>query len=458
MKTLNLEQTIGNTKFNRFHFWLIFWGFVIILFDGYDIVIYGTVVPVLIEEWGLTSVEAGAMGSYGLFGMLFGAILLGMLADRFGKKNVMVLSIILFSGFTVLCGFAGSPTEFSIYRFLAGLGLGGIMPNVIAICTEYAPSRLRSVVVSIVLIAYSVGGMLAPIFGITLMPNFGWELLFWFGGIPLLLLPIIFKYVPESSAFLLQKGREQDVKNILARVDDKLDLSENVELTTNDAPQSKVPVIGLFKNKRALSTILFWITYFCSLLMVYGLNTWLPNLMIEAGYGLNSSLAFLMILQGGSIIGTIAVARLSLKYDLRVMLAILYAIGAFAIGLLGFGGNVLYIYLLVGIAGASSIGAQHLIQAYVSQYYPPSIRSTALGIASGIGRVGGMVGPTLGGILLASNLPMQFNFIAFAIPGIIAAIALGSVPGKRAYGKNDADENYDAQAEAMAYAEVKENV
>lgn len=192
--------------------------------------------------------------------------------------------------------------------------------------------------------------------------------------------------------------------------------------------------------------------------MVYGLNTWLPNLMIEAGYGLNSSLAFLMILQGGSIIGTIAVARLSLKYDLRVMLAILYAIGAFAIGLLGFGGNVMYIYLLVGIAGASSIGAQHLIQAYVSQYYPPSIRSTALGIASGIGRVGGMVGPTLGGILLASNLPMQFNFIAFAIPGIIAAIALGSVPGKRAYGKNDADENYETQAEAMAYAEVKENV
>lgn len=458
MKTLNLEQTIGNTKFNRFHFWLIFWGFVIILFDGYDIVIYGTVVPVLIEEWGLTSVEAGAMGSYGLFGMLFGAVLLGMLADRFGKKNVMILSIILFSGFTVLCGFAGSPTEFSIYRFLAGLGLGGIMPNVIAICTEYAPSRLRSVVVSIVLIAYSVGGMLAPIFGITLMPNFGWELLFWIGGIPLLLLPIIFKYVPESSAFLLQKGREQEVKNILARVDDKLDLSENVELTTNDAPQSKVPVIGLFRNKRALSTILFWVTYFCSLLMVYGLNTWLPNLMIEAGYGLNSSLAFLMILQGGSIIGTIVVARLSLKYDLRVMLAILYAIGAFAIGLLGFGGNVMYIYLLVGIAGASSIGAQHLIQAYVSQYYPPSIRSTALGIASGIGRVGGMVGPTLGGILLASNLPMQFNFIAFAIPGIIAAIALGSVPGKRAYGKNDADENYETQAEAMAYAEVKENV
>lgn len=456
MKRLNLEQTIGNTKFNRFHFWLIFWGFVIILFDGYDIVIYGTVVPVLIEEWGLTSVEAGAMGSAGLFGMLFGAVLLGMLADRFGKKNVMMLSIVLFSVFTFLCGFSATPTQFSVFRFLAGLGLGGIMPNVIAICTEYAPARLRSVVVSVVLVAYSIGGMLAPIFGITLMPNFGWEMLFWIAGVPILLLPFIIKYMPESSAYLLQKGKKEEVVTILSKVDDKLDLSDDIEFTTNDQVQEKVPFVGLFKNKRALATILFWVTYFMSLLMVYGLNTWLPNLMIEAGYGLNSSLAFLMILQGGSIVGTILVARLSLKYDLRIMLAILYAIGAVAIALLGFGGSTWYIYLLVGIAGASSIGAQHLIQAYVSQYYPPSIRSTALGIASGVGRLGGMLGPTLGGVLLATNLPIHFNFLAFAIPGIIAAVALGSVSGKRAYGKNDAEANMNNQdVEDLPLQEVR---
>src|SRR5699024_3286892 len=203
-------------------------------------------------------------------------------------------------------------------------------------------------------------------------------------------IPVIYKKVPESSAYLLQKGKKDEVVEILSKIDDKMDLSGDIEFTTNDQVQSKMPIVGLFKNKRAASTLLFWVTYFMSLLMVYGLNTWLPNLMIEAGFALDSSLAFLMILQVGSIIGTIVVARLSLKYDLRFMLSILYAICAVAIALLGFGGYLFYIYLLVGIAGASSIGAQHLIQAYVSQYYPPIIRSTALGIASGIGRFGGM--------------------------------------------------------------------
>src|SRR5699024_1454994 len=157
------------------------------------------------------------------------------------------------------------------------------------------------VVVSIVLVAYSVGGMLAPVFGLTLMPNFGWEMLFWLGGIPLLLIPLIYKKVPESSAFLLQKGRKKEVVEILSKVDDQADFSSEIEITTNDQVQSKMPIVGLFKNKRAASTLLFWVTYFMSLLMVYGLNTWLPNLMIEAGFALDSSLAFLMILQGGSI-------------------------------------------------------------------------------------------------------------------------------------------------------------
>ena len=384
MKKVDIEQFYGGSKFNRFHFWLIFWGFIIILFDGYDIVIYGTVVPVLIEEWGLSSVEAGTMGSAGLFGMLFGAILLSMMADRIGKKKGMILSIILFSSFTFLCGFADDPTMFSTYRFIAGLGLGGIMPNVIALCTEYAPSRFRSFVVSIVLIAYSIGGMLAPILGLTIMPHFGWESLFWVAGLPLILLPVIYKVVPESSAFLLQKGKSDAVMRIIAKVDPKAKTDQTFELTIKDDVKTKVPLIGLFQQKRARSTILFWVTYFMSLLMVYGLNTWLPNLMIEAGYGLSSSLAFLMILQGGSIIGTIAVARLSLNYDLKKMLAILYAVGAIGITLLGFGGSTFYIYILVGIAGASSIGAQHLIQAYVSQYYPPNIRSTALGLHPGL--------------------------------------------------------------------------
>ncbi len=207
-----------------------------------------------------------------------------------------------------------------------------------------------------------------------------------------------------------------------------------------EAPATKVPIVGLFKENRALSTVMFWLAFFSCLLMVYGLNTWLPKLMIEAGYGLNSSLGFLIALQGGAIIGTLIIARLCDKYGSKRMLVPMYASGAIALTLLGLGGNTFVIYLLVAIAGAATIGSQNIVQAYVSQYYPPYIRSTALGTASGIGRIGGMLGPLLGGFLLSISLPIHINFIAFAIPGLIAAIALGFVPVRHAYFSKSANE------------------
>lgn len=430
---INVAEIISNSKFNRFHFTLIAWCFVVILFDGYDLVVYGTVVSHLMEDWGIDSVRAGLVSSYGLFGMMFGAIFLGILADSLGRKNVTAIALIIFSLFTFLCGFAKDPTTFSIFRFIAGAGLGGIMPNVIALLTDYSPKKIRSMVVSIVLCGYSVGGMLAPILGIVMMPRLGWESIFYFAGLPLLLLPIIYKQLPESAVYLVKKNRKEEMFKILKKVDPTFIYSNNDEILHIPTQESKVPVVDLFKDKRALSTIMFWVAFFTCLLMVYGLNTWLPKLMIEAGYGLNSSLGFLVTLQGGAIVGTIIIARLCDKFGSKKMLVPMYASGAIALILLGLGGNTFYIYILVAIAGAATIGAQNIVQAYVSQYYPPFIRSTALGMASGIGRMGGMMGPVLGGILLNAALPIEFNFLAFAIPGVIATIALSLIPEKRSF-------------------------
>ncbi|MBB6445275.1 MFS transporter [Bacillus benzoevorans] len=427
MVKINPTAIITNSKFNKFHLSLLLWSLIIIIFDGYDIVIYGTVVPVLIEEWNLGPVEAGALGSYGLFGMMFGAILLGILADAIGRKKVIILSLFLFSLFTFLCGFADNPTIFSTYRFLAGLGLGGIMPNVIALLTDYAPVKIRSMIVSIVLCGYSIGGMLAPLLGIFAMPKYGWQSIFWFAGLPLLLLPLLHKMLPESANHLIKKEKKGQLLELLSKVNPDLIFDQQVEIEEVKQETPKVPVIGLFKESRALSTVMFWAAFFSCLLMIYGLNTWLPKLMMNAGYGLNSSLIFLITLQGGAIIGSLVIGRLCDKYGFKKMLIPLYTLGAVSLTLLGFGGNIVFIYVLVALAGASTIGAQNLIQAYVSQYYPPHTRSTALGMASGIGRMGGMMGPLLGGILLARALPIQLNFIAFAIPGIIAAIALSLV-------------------------------
>lgn len=440
MAKINTTEVISNSKFNRFHLGLLAWCFIIILFDGYDLVVYGTVVPLLTEEWNLTSVEAGAMGSYGLFGMLFGAIFFGTLADRIGRKNVIAITLILFSLFTLLCGFSDTPTMFSTFRFLAGLGLGGIMPNVIALLTDYAPKTMRSMVVSIVLCGYSFGGMLAPILGILVMPTLGWESIFWFAGIPLLFLPFMMKRLPEASTHLIRVNKKEELIRVLSKVSPESEFDIKDELVEVKKTEANMPIVGLFKDSRTLSTLMFWIAFFMCLLMVYGLNTWLPKLMIEAGYALNSSLGFLIVLQGGAIVGTLIIAKLCDRYGSKKMLVPMYALGAVSLTLLGMGGSSFVIYTLVAIAGACTIGAQNLVQAYVSQYYPPNIRSTALGVASGIGRIGGMLGPILGGFLLSISLPIQLNFIAFAIPGLIAAVALSFVPVKMAYYKHDHSE------------------
>ena len=189
MASINTTEIIATSKFNRFHLGLLLWKFAHYCIRWIRPRRIWDCCTGLIEQWNLTSVEAGAMGSYGLFGMMFGAIFFGTLADRIGRKNVIAITVILFSLFTVLCGFAETPTMFSTYRFLAGLGLGGIMPNVIALLTDYAPKSMRNMLVSIVLCGYSVGGILAPVLGIYLMPAFGWESIFWIAGLPLLVLP-----------------------------------------------------------------------------------------------------------------------------------------------------------------------------------------------------------------------------------------------------------------------------
>ena len=231
---------------------------------------------------------------------------------------------------------------------------------------------------------------------------------------------------------MIRTGKKEKLRAILSKVNPGLTFNKHDEFVELKGPETKVPVVGLFKEKRGLGTVMFWLAFFSCLLMVYGLNTWLPKLMIQAGYALNSSLGFLIVLQGGAIIGTLLISQLSDKHGSKKILIPTYLSGAVALTLLGFGGNTIVISLLVAIAGAATIGAQNIVNAYLSQYYPAHIRSTALGVASGVGRIGGMLGPIFGGFLLSMSLPLHINFIAFAIFGIISAIAISLVPENQA--------------------------
>ncbi|MNF61741.1 4-hydroxybenzoate transporter PcaK [compost metagenome] len=424
MKKIDVHDIIDNAPFTRFHWMVMCLCALLLIFDGYDLFIYGVVLPVLMKEWGLSPLEAGALGSYALFGMMFGALGFGTLADKIGRKKGIAICFVLFSGSTVLNGFASGPTEFGILRFVAGLGCGGLMPNAVALMNEYAPKRLRSTLVAIMFSGYAVGGMLSAGVGMYMLPRFGWEAMFFAAAVPLLLLPLIMFYLPESIGFLVRQGRSEQARALLKRVDPSRELHAADGMEMADVKGKAASVLELFRDGRAVRTLSIWTAFFCCLLMVYALSSWLPKLMANAGYSLGSSLSFLIALNLGSVFGAIGGGMLGDRMNLPRVLVVFFVVASVSISLLGFKSPTPVLYLLIAVAGATTIGTQILLYACAAQFYGLSIRSTGLGWASGIGRNGAIVGPLLGGALLGINLPLQLNFMAFAIPGAIAAIAM----------------------------------
>ncbi len=430
MRNIDVNEVIDHARFGGFHWRVLFWCTLIIIFDGYDLVIYGVVLPLLMEQWQLSPYVAGLLGSSALFGMMLGAMGFGMLSDRLGRKKTTLLCVTLFSLTTFINGFASTPWQFGVLRFIAGLGIGGVMPNVVSLMSEYSPRRIRSTLVALMFSGYAVGGMMSAGLGIWIVPNYGWEVMFFLAVVPLLMLPLMVRFLPESVAFLMAQKREGEARSILQRLAPGRGIGELDRLQAPAAAEARAPVLELFRSGRALSTLMFWLAFFCCLLMVYALGSWLPKLMSMAGYALSSSLMFLMVLNIGAIIGAVGGGWLADRFSLRSVLVSFFVLGSVSLVLLGHERPMWFLYTLMGVAGATTIGSQILLYAYVAQYYPAGIRSTGLGWASGIGRNGAIVGPLLGGLLLTLALPHHMNFLALAVPGAIATLAVAMV-GRR---------------------------
>ena len=427
-KVVNVNHIIDHAKFRPFHFNVLVWCLLIILFDGYDLAINGVVLPLLMVEWGLTAMQAGMLASTALAGMMFGAMIFGSLADKIGRKKVIMICIVLFSGLTFAGGFASNPTEFAILRFLAGLGIGGVMPNLVALTSEYAPIRMRSTLVTGMFSGYAVGGVMAALLGSWFTPDFGWQIMFFIAGIPLFLLPVIWKFLPESLTFIVQQNRQAEAREIVRRLEPTITVKETTtfELDKVDVPES-ASVMSLFRRGRAMNTILFWIAFFTCLLTMYALSSWLPKLMMAAGYSMDNSLMFMMVMNIGAVIGIIGGGILADRFHLKPVLMCLGVMGAVVMSLMGFQSNEFLLYILVFLAGAASIGSQMLLYSYVAQFYPLAVRSTGIGWSSAIGRMGAIIGPILIGGLLGMNLPAHFNFMAVGLPVLITAIAVSLI-------------------------------
>ena len=430
MKQINVAQVIEGSKFNSFHLSVLLWCIFLILFDGYDLVVYGAVIPTLSQEWGTAPSVLGLIGSLTLVGGLIGSLVCGIVADKVGRKKVIITCVAFFGSFTLLTGLAKGPVDFAIYRFLAGLGLGGIPPLLVVLTSEYSPKPIKNMMVGIMFSGYSIGGILVSLFGMKVIPELGWEWMFFIGAIPLVAIPFLIKSLPESLYYYVEKGEHEKAKEIVARLDPSY-IPHDTDRFIMNLSTTGVPVVKLFENQRGRSTIMFWIACFMGLLMVYGLGTWLPQLMIEAGYPLNSSLLFLCCLNIGAIIGSVCGGWLADRIGSKRVLISYFSIGAVCLVLLGFKPGSLFLYVLVAIAGAATIGSQNLNNAYISMFYPTQIKSTGLGWALGIGRFGAIVGPTIGGLLVEWKLPIYINFLSFAVPAFIAAIAISFVQNKQ---------------------------
>lgn len=414
--------------------------FVAIVFDGYDLIIYGTIVPALLEyePWGLTPVETGAYGSYALAGMFFGALVVGYLTDKVGRRQVMLWCITMFSVLMVATAAAPTPELFGLFRFLAGLGLGGVIPTAIAVTVEFSKPHRKNLNNALMFSGYAVGGVLASVTAMLLLDIIGFRGLLAIGGLPLVtVVPLLYFMLPESPAFLRAKGRHTEAQQI----------SEDFGLETPTISEPTVPHTSgnevapkrsnqlkvILSGKWAIATLLFCMAGIAGQTLVYGLNTWMPTLLVMADYSMTSSLAFLLVTNVGAIIGAVVSSRLADAFGPRRITAISFLSSGAALILMGTGVLPLWaMYLLVAIVGFGSIGAQILVNGFVATYYADATRATALGVTLGIGRIGAVLAISGGGVLVAANLTTFTNFAVWSVAALGGILAVLLVPAPKA--------------------------
>jgi len=440
MRQIDVHKLADEARFNRFHGLVLFWCALIIIFDGYDLAVVGIALPSIMKDLAVDPTRAGFMISSALFGMVFGAISLGTIADRIGRRKTMAICVVMFSVFTAAAGLARDPVTFGIARFLAGIGIGGVMPNVVAHMTEYSPRKIRATLVTLMFSGYAVGGVVAAILGKGLIETYGWQSVFFAAGLPVILIPLILRSLPESMPFLLAKGRHDELKTIAAKLESNYQpaATDRFTVPAEDKADS-APIRHLFMEGRGFSTVMFWIAFFMCLFMVYALSSWLTKLMAGAGYSLGSALTFVLVLNIGAVVGAVGGGWLADRFHIKVVLAAMYGMAAISITLLGFPMSTPALFAVVGLAGASTIGTQIVANAYTGQFYPMAIRSTGLGWALGIGRTGAILAPIVIGILVSLKLPLQQNFMAIAVPAVIGMIAVLLIDHRRSASAHHVD-------------------
>jgi MFS transporter, AAHS family, benzoate transport protein len=397
--------------------------------EGYDVGVLGAILPALITDasWKLTPIELGALGSYTLLGMLAGGLLSGTLSDLYGRKPLFLGCLTLFAACMVVTAWAPTPVWFGASRFIAGLGLGGIIPVAAALTIEYSPARKKSLNYGIMYSGYSVGILAAALVGRSLLPDYGWRPVVLLGALPVIFVPLMMWLLPESLESLAVRGRTDAARKLAARLDMAVPAAGAVKAETIGWRA----VLGeIFSARNAFATVCFWVALFMGLLLVYGIAQWLPQIMRKSGYNLGDSLLFLAVFSFTSAIGGIVLGLWADRFGVRLTVTLAYLLGAVGIAALAFKGSIWLNYTMVAIAGFGTVSASLILTGYLADYLAPFVRSAGTGWALSFARIGALTGPLVGGYIASLNNGPQWNFYAFAVVAAIAALATALIPPK----------------------------
>lgn len=403
-----------------------------LVMDGYDLQAMGYAAPSILKEWNLAHASLGPVFSAGVFGMLVGSLLLSSLGDRFGRKPVILLATLSFAVCMLGTCSATTTTELMLWRFASGLGPGCILPNAMALASEFSPKHTRVTSMMVVGCGFGLGGTAGGALSAWLVPLYGWHAIFLFGGaLSIVLVAVMVFVLPESVQFLTAKAQNAKASNVLSRVFPGIRVPDGASLHVSVAENhQKVSPLELLREGRGIRTVTLWVINFANLLNMYLLANWLPTFMRDAGYDHSTAALAGSVLWGAGVAGNLLLGPAIDRFGFKAILTPLFLVATIAIAAIGnvtVLASVLMTFAAVAFAGFSVIGGQPALNALSATTYPTHLRSTGVGWSLGVGRVGSIVGPLLCAWMISLEYSATLLFLAAAVPALISMIGMASL-------------------------------
>jgi MFS transporter, AAHS family, 4-hydroxybenzoate transporter len=428
LSTSAVAHVIDDRPLSRFQLWTILLCGIVVVLDGFDTQCMGFLVPVMSENLNIPLPAFGPVLAAALFGLMIAAMGSGPIADRYGRRVVVIVSVVVFGVFALLTARATTLRELILLRFLTGLGLGGAMPNAVALTAEYTPKRLQPIVVGAIFVGMPAGALIASQTAAVVIPLWGWRSVFVIGGVlPLLLAMVLIPLLPESVRFLSASGASAErVAAILRRIAPDLSARRaDVPPVDADRVRDGVPVRHLFTEGRAAGTLLLWVPFFMNLLILYFILSWLPALLRQLGMPVSIGVQAIAMFSVGGMIGTLFQGSVMNAVGARTVLLIEFFVCTALIAVLAVAASFVGLLMIATLAlGICVQGAQAGLNALAASFYPTGVRATGIGWALGIGRIGSILGPSLGGVLLSLQWSPALIFMSGVGPALCAAAAI----------------------------------